>query len=288
MRKIKIITDSTADLSKDLLESRDIDVIPLHVEFNEVSFDDGITITTPELYKRVAETGSLPKTAAISPGEFISKFESYLTNGYDVLYISIGSKISSTYQSAVIAKESFGTESIQLVDSLNLSSGIALLVLNACDLRDQGKSVFEIKEEIDRLVPLVRSQFAIRTLDYLHKGGRASGTAKLIGTIIHLKPIIQVRNGNLHVYKKPVGKMSRALDIMLEDFLNECDKDNVYLDYVMITHSIADKSCVYMIDKVLERVKPKHLIESHAGCVISSHCGQGTIGILYIVKGERP
>ncbi len=282
--KVKIITDSTADLSSHILKDRDIDVIPLHVEFQNESFDDGLTITTPELYKKVEQTGKLPKTAAVAPGEFMQLFEKYLNEGYDILYIGIGSKISSTYQSAMIARDALESDRIELVDSMNLSSGIALLVLRACDLRDQGFDLKEIKNHIDKLVPLVRSQFAIKTLDYLHKGGRASGTAALIGTIIHLKPIIQVRDGNLLVYKKPVGKMSRALDIMLDDFFREVEHNNVYLDYVMITHSIADKSYTYMSEKVLNKVQPKQLIESHAGCVISSHCGMGTIGILYIVK----
>ncbi|QWB95402.1 DegV family protein [Mycoplasmatota bacterium] len=284
MQKIKILTDSTADLSQDLLKKRDIDVIALHVEFDHESFDDGITITTEELYQKVEEKGKLPKTAAVSPGEFMIRFEKYLKEDYDIVYISIGSKISSTYQSAMIARDALDANRIHLIDSKNLSSGIALLVLKACDLRDKGLSASQIKEELEKIVPLVRSQFAIKTLDYLHKGGRASGTAKLIGTIIQLKPIIQVRQGLLDVYKKPVGKMSRALDVMLDDFFEEVHKDNIDLDYVMITHSLAHKSSKYMHHKVHQVVKPKQLIESYAGCVISSHCGQGTIGILYIVK----
>lgn len=283
-QRIKILTDSTADLSKDVLEKRDIDVISLHVEFGDESYLDGKTITTPQLYQKVEEKQRLPKTAAISPGEFMTCFESYLKDDFDVIYISLGSKISSTYQSAVIAKDALASNKIHLIDSKNLSSGIALLVLKACDLRDEGKDAITIKDEIEKLVPRVRSQFAIKTLDYLHKGGRASGTAKLIGTMIKLKPIIKVRDGILDVYKKPVGKMSRALDVMLKDFYTEVDKHNVDLSYVMITHSIADRSFKYMKDKVFAHCKPKQLMESHAGCVISSHCGQGTIGILYIVN----
>jgi DegV family protein with EDD domain len=165
---------------------------------------------------------------------------------------------------------------------MNLSSGIALLVLKAKDLRDKGLSALKIKEEIERLVPLVRSQFAISTLDYLHKGGRASGLAKLVGTMLSIKPIIKVVKGSLEVYKKPIGKMSRALDIMLEDFNKE--KENIDLDYVFITHTLANRQAVYMLDYLKRRFDIKHLIEGSAGCVISSHCGAGTIGILYIVK----
>ena len=279
MRDVLIVTDSTADLSEDMLDKYHIKSIPLYVLFGDDAYKDGVDIDTRALYDKVDDLGFLPKTQAVSPGDFIDFFKPYIINNYD-----IGSKISGTFQSAKIAQEELGHEHIYLVDSKNLSSGIALLVLKAKDLRADGYTAKQIKEELEKLVPLVRSQFAIKTLDYLHKGGRASGTAKLIGGILGIKPIIQVRDGKLDVYKKPAGKMSRALDIMLKDFFDEYDNDNLDLDYVMITHSFADKQAVYMKEKVNDKVKVNHLIESHAGCVISAHCGAGTIGILYIVK----
>ena len=284
MRDVLIVTDSTADLSVELLEKYHIKSIPLYVLFGDDAYKDGIDIDTRALYDKVDELGELPKTQAVSPGDFIAFFKSYIDNNYDIVYIGIGSKISGTFQSAKIAQDELGHEHIYLVDSKNLSSGIALLVLKAKDLRADGYTAKQIKKELDKLVPLVRSQFAIKTLDYLHKGGRASGTAKLIGGILGIKPIIQVRDGKLDVYKKPAGKMSRALDIMLDDFFDEYQKDNLDLDYVMITHSFAEKQAAYMREKVKSKMKVENLIESHAGCVISAHCGAGTIGILYIVK----
>lgn len=282
MRKVVILTDSTADLSVDVLKKIEVQTIPLYVRFGEDIYRDGVDLTTEELYKKVDETGELPKTAAPAPGDFINFFEKFIKQDYDIVYIGIGSKLSATLQAANVAKTEFDDGRIYVVDSANLSSGIALLVLKATDLRDQGVSAKDIHEQLNDLVPRVRSQFAIKTLDYLHKGGRASGTAKLIGTVLGIKPIIQVRNGALDVYKKPMGKMSRALDVMLNDFFDE--GNNLDLEYVMVTHSFADKSSEYMLGKVKEKVKVKHLIESSAGCVISSHCGSGTIGILYIVK----
>ncbi len=280
--KVLIMTDSTSDLSKRLLDQRKIVSIPLYVNFTDEIYRDGIDLTTEELYRKVEEKGVLPTTSAVSPGDFIKVFQKYVNLGYDILYMGIGGKLSGTFQSALIAKDEVNPEKIHLIDSMNLSSGIGLLVLKACDYRDQGFNALEIKEKIEKLVPLVRSQFAISTLDYLHKGGRASGTAKLMGTILGIKPIIKVVDGKLDVYKKPAGKMSRALDIMLDDFFREID--NLDLDYVFITHSFANKQAVYMMDKVKEKVKVKHLIEGQAGCVIGTHCGAGTIGILYIVK----
>lgn len=280
--KVLIMTDSTSDLSKKLLDQRKIVSVPLYVNFTDEIYRDGIDLTTEELYQKVTEKGMLPTTSAVSPGDFIKVFQKYINLGYEILYMGIGAKISGTYQSAIIAKDEVNPEKIHLIDSMNLSSGIGLLVLKACDLRDQGLNALEIKEQIEKLVPLVRSQFAISTLDYLHKGGRASGTAKLMGTILGIKPIIKVVDGKLDVYKKPAGKMSRALDIMLNDFFLELD--NLDLDYVFVTHSLANKQAVYMMDKIKEKVKVKHLYEGQAGCVIGTHCGAGTIGILYIVK----
>ena len=280
--KVLIMTDSTSDLSKKLLDQRKIVSVPLYVNFTDEIYRDGIDLTTEELYQKVTEKGMLPTTSAVSPGDFIKVFQKYINLGYEILYMGIGAKISGTYQSAIIAKDEVDPEKIHLIDSMNLSSGIGLLVLKACDLRDQRLNALEIKEQIEKLVPLVRSQFAISTLDYLHKGGRASGTAKLVGTILGIKPIIKVVDGKLDVYKKPAGKMSRALDIMLNDFFLELD--NLDLDYVFVTHSLANKQAVYMMDKIKEKVKVKHLYEGQAGCVIGTHCGAGTIGILYIVK----
>lgn len=282
MRPVKIITDSTADLSKELLDKFDIVSLPLGVIFGDVHYEDGVNITTDELYKLVEEKNELPKTSAISPSTFIDEFKKWIDLGYDIVYTGIGSKISGTLQSAHIASLEFDNDRIFLVDSLNLSSGIALLLLKAKDLREQGKSAFEIQQALIDIVPRVRSQFAIQVLDYLHKGGRASGTAALVGKFLRIRPIIRVNDGLLEVYKKPMGTMTKAVNIMLTDYLNH--GDNVDLEYVMITHTMAPKQEVQMTDFVNENLKPDNLIISNAGCVISSHCGAGTIGILYIVK----
>jgi len=282
MNKILITTDSTADLSPEILETRNIKIVPLYVRFNDESYKDSIDITTPELYKKFETYGFLPKTQAASPGDFEVFFKKFLDEGYKIVHISIGSKISATYKSALLAIDLLETKDVYVIDSANLSSGIALLVLKASDLKDQGLSAEEIHQEITKLVPKVSSQFAIKTLDYLHKGGRASGLSAFVGSVLRIKPIIQVNDGKLDVYKKSVGKMSKALDVMIDDLVNlngEID-DN----YVFITHSLAPDSFEYIKNRVEKEVKVKHILEGHAGCVISSHCGEGTIGILYIKR----
>lgn len=282
MSKVIILTDSTADLSKEMLEKYDIHSIPLYVRFGDEEYLDGVDITTPELYKKVAELNELPKTAAVSPGDFMKFFKKYLNNDTEILYIGIGKEISATHQNAVIAASEFPKEKIHIVNSDNLSSGIALLALKASTYRSQGLSGLEIKEKIENLVPKVRSQFAILTLDYLYKGGRLSALGALFGSMLRVKPIIKVTDGVMDVYKKSFGKFSKALDLMLEEYKEQIDE--IDDEFVMITHSIAPKQAVYMIDYVKSVSNPKNIIESNAGCVISSHCGEGTIGILYIMK----
>lgn len=283
MNKVIIMADSTSDLTKELVEERQIKVMPLYVNFGENSYKDGIDITTEELYQKVDELGYLPKSSAISPGDFMMSFENYLEQGYDIVLVTIGSTISGTYQASLVAKDTFDNDRIHIVDSKNLSTGGGLLVLKACDFRDQGLGAKEIAEKVEKLVPLVRSQFAIQTMDYLYKGGRCSALSMFLGSVLAVKPIIQVNNGKLDVYKKSVGKMTRALDLMVEDYLNLYDK--IDLDYVIITHSMAEKSARYIKDKIKDENKmPKQLLETQAGCVISTHCGKGTTGILYILK----
>lgn len=279
MNKIIITTDSTADLPKEILDSMQIKTIPLYVRFNEDVYKDGVDLTTEMLYKKVDELGYLPQTQAASPGDFVEFFEPFIKDGYDVIYIGIGSTISGTLKSAMIAKDMLETDKIHIIDSLNLSSGIGLLVLHAAKLRDEGLDVKQIIEKITSYVPMVRSQFAIKTMDYLHKGGRATGLQAFMGSILKLKIIIKVEDGKLGVYKKTVGKMSKALDVMIDDLKAMIDR--VDKEFLFITHSLADSSYEYIYEQIKD-LGFKHIINGHAGCVISSHCGEGTIGILYI------
>jgi DegV family protein with EDD domain len=277
------MADSTSDLTQSLIQTRDIKIIPLYVNFGEQSYKDGTDITTEELYKKVDELGYLPKSSAISLGDFMMAFEPYIEQGYDIVLLTIGSKLSGTYQAALVAKDTVEANRVHIIDTNNLSSGGGLLVLKACDLRDQGLSASDIKQAVDKITPRVRSQFAIQTMDYLYKGGRCSALSMFLGSVLAIKPIIQVNDGKLDVYKKSVGKMTRALDIMLEDYFNLFDQ--IDKDYVMITHSLADKSAEYMKNQIMAKgLVPNQLLETQAGCVISTHCGKGTIGILYILK----
>ncbi len=282
MDKIKLISDSTCDLTEDLLKKHDIDIVPLYVNFNEDSYKDLIDLKTEEMYSLVEKHRILPKTAASSPGDFYEIFKKYVEQGYKIIYLGIGSKFSATLQSANLAKNMLETNDIYLIDSMNLSSGSGLLMLKAAKYRDQGMSAKEIVEEIEATVPKVRSQFVIDTLEYLHKGGRLSALSALMGGMLKIKPIIKVRDGEMVVGKKARGSIRKGIDFLLEEFLESYeDIDN---EFVMITHSLAHESSEYIQQKLNQEVKINNLYDTDAGCVISSHCGKGTIGILYIMK----
>lgn len=282
MKKVIIITDSTADVPKEILEKREIDVIPLFVNFDDESYKDGVDINLDQMFNLVEEKRALPKTSAASPGDFIRVFSKYKDAGYEIFYTGIGSKLSVAYQNACLARDELEGE-IYCVDSNNLSAGIAILLYKACDLRDQGLSAKEIFEEITKTVPKVKSQFVIDTLEYLHKGGRCSGMINFFGTMLNIKPMIAVRDGKLIVASKTIGSMKKAIKNMMKGFYMDLKDNNVDLDYIICCHTYQDKGAKIILNEI-KNIKANHILEHIAGCVIGSHCGRGTIGILYTTK----
>lgn len=279
---VKLITDSTSDLTKEIYEKLNVEVLPLYVNFEEESYLDGVEITTEELYKKVEEKGMLPKTAAIPMDKFIEVFQKYVDEGYEVIYTGISRQMSRTYENAVLAAREVAEDKIYVVDSMNLSSGIGLLLYKAAKDIEAGMSAKEVATRMEANTKLVLSQFVIEKMDYLYKGGRCSGVAAFVGTLLKIKPYIIVRDGRMSVGKKPIGKMKVALNALLKQI--EEDKDRVDLDHILITHSLAFEYRDYLYEKLSEMFPGVDIVSTVAGCVISSHCGQGTIGILYMVK----
>ena len=281
MSKIVIYSDSTCDLSQKLIEKHQIKIMPLYVTFGQEMYKDGVDINAEGLYNKVNECGKLPKTSAASVGDFVNVFEKELQEGNDIVFFTIGSTLSSTYQNALIARENCDSNRIEIIDSLNLSSAVGLQVLKACKYRDEGLNVHEIKEKLAGVTPKVRARFAIESLEYLHKGGRCSGASRLFGTLLQVKPVIAVTDGKLDVEIKPRGKR-KALDYMLNEIIEK--KELVDTDYIMVTHTYADSEAEYLQSSLKEVFNDANVEITTAGCVISSHCGKGTIGILYIEK----
>lgn len=283
MNKVIIIADSTVDLTPELIKKHNIVTVPLIVRFDEEIYYDNETITPDELYEKVKIKGELPKTAAVAPQTFIELFKPYIDQGCDILFSGIGAKMSSTIQNAIIASNEFPEGRIFVLDSGNLSTGTGLLILKMCKYRDEGKSAKEIFDLVSPLVTKVSAQFAVDTLEYLHKGGRCSGASKIFGTIFHIHPIIKLVDGGMIVYKKPRGAYKAALNELVNEIKG--DYPNVDLDHIFVTHSGMDQNLInYLYEEVSKVVGQDHVYITRAGCVISSHCGPGTIGVLYIKK----
>ena len=283
MNKVKILVDSCSDLTKEIYEQNHMDVLSQNVSFGHTNYKDGVDISLEELYKNVEKTGELPHTAAVSPVEFEDYFKKAIDDGFDVVYVGLGSKLSTTFQNAHIAKQSFPEDRVFLVDSNSLSSGIGLVALKACKFRDEGLSASEIASKCQEIAKHVTAQFSVETLDYLHKGGRCSGVTKLIGHIFHVHPYLKVVDGSLIVYKNPRGPMRIAINEQINELKAVISK--LDLDHVFITHAGVNQDIEDYAKAELSKIVPADKISiTRAGCVIASHCGFGTIGILYITK----
>ena len=282
---IRIITDSTCDLSKELIEKYNIRVIPLHVSFpgDGTEYLDGVNINSEQLYDLATKLNVLPKTGAVNVVEFIKVFEEELAKGNEIFYVGIGSGLSSSYNNACIAREQFPDSKIVVLDGQNLSTGTGLIVIKAARLAKEGKSLEEIKEICEKAVPLVSAKFCIDRLDYLYKGGRCSGMAMIAAHALKIHPVAKVINNKLVVYKKPRGKYENAVEVQIDEFMH--DLDNIDKSCVFITHSgRMDGIEKQIYDKISPYLDKENLFITEAGCTISSHCGPKTIGILYILK----
>lgn len=279
---IGIITDSAVDLTQEILDDNNIEVMNYSIIMGGKSYISRVEVKVHDIFEYADTHKELPRTSQITPKGFVDYYTEFLEKYERIIYIGLGSHFSGTFNNANLAAKELGDDGrVTVIDSMNLSSGIGLLVLKACKLRDEGKTVEEITKEVTRCVPLVRTQFAVDTLKYLHMGGRCSGASKLFGTLLKIKPIIRVVNGEMVVAAKPIG-YNKALKTIL-DYVKR-DLDNIDLDNVMVTHCLADKDAVYLKEELNKFLVCDNLRETFADAIVSTHCGPRTIGILYILK----
>jgi DegV family protein with EDD domain len=278
MPRIKIFADSTSDLAPEWIQQYEIGIIPLYVVFGEESLKDGEEIKPEQLYERVSLHGSLPKTAAPSPADFITAFQPYIEQGDDIFYISLSSELSSTYQNALLASSEFPEGRISVVDSKNLSSGIGLMVMKAVYAAEQGQTLAQITQQIEVMKPTVRTEFVIDTLEYLYKGGRCSGMQNLIGSLLKIRPVIRVTDGKMSPAYKVRGKREKALEQMLQNTLS--NKEQIDKDLMIVVHTMAEEDAINL-KKTLQEQTGARVELTTAGCVVCSHCGPKTTGIIY-------
>lgn len=275
MEKIKIITDSTADLPKHIIDQYQIEVLPLLVTFENETYIDGITIKLSELLKRIKEGEIFPGTAQVNPQRFHECYEKYLKEGYKIISLHLSSRMSGTYQSACIAKEMLGSEDIVVIDSYNVTAGLGLLTLKASRLRDQGMDIHEIESEILKAIPHVKSALGFESLDNLVKGGRLSKTAGIIGNILGIKPILSVVDGEMAVIDKVRGSKKAVKTI---------------IDYMETTGVKKDEPCFLLYvenEDILLNLrdnlssKSMEFVEGEVGCVVGVHAGPNACGVFF-------
>lgn len=279
---VKIIADSTCDLSKELLEKYEITILPLHILLGEEEYLDGVNITPREIYEWSDAHGATPKTSAPSQDAAMELLGPFAEAGREVVCFSISSEMSTSGNVMRIAAEELGcSDLIKVVDSANLSTGIGHLVVVAAIMAKNGANAQTIVKRMEELRPLVRASFVVDTLVYLHRGGRCGGLAAMMGGVLKLHPRIVVEDGKMRPGKKYRGQMDRVVMSYVKDMEEELKRAKK--DRVFITHSGCDRELVEAVRIYLASLNRfDEILETVAGGVISSHCGPGTLGVLFI------
>ena len=279
---VRIISDSTCDLSPMLISKYDITIIPLHVLLGDEEYEDGVNISPDQIYQWSEASRQTPKTSAPSIESAIQCMKPFLDQGDELICFSISESMSTSANTMRLAAAELGKEDmVTVINSANLSTGIGLLVIEAAIMAGQGIGRDKIQEQILRIIPLVRSSFVVDSMVYLRRGGRCSAITALAGSALRIHPEIIVSEGSMIVGKKYRGKMDRVIIKYAEDlkpFLLHGKKDRVF-----ITHSGCSRQTIDLVRDYLHSLDYfDEILETRAGSVISSHCGPGTLGILYI------
>lgn len=278
---IKIISDSTCDLSPELIAKHDIALSRLSVIKNGEEFKDGLTITPADIFAHVAAGGDLCSTTAFNIGEYEELYAKYAPQYDAVIQICIGSGFSSSYQNACIAAEDY--PNVRVIDSMNLSTGQGHVVLEACRLAKTCESLDEIAEKLNTFTPRVEASFLLDQLQYMVKGGRCSAAAALGANLLNLKPCIEVRDGKMSVVKKYRGSYAKCLASYVKDRL--ADREDIIRDELFLTYTPVSDECLAAVkDAIAAHGNFKTVYETTAGCTVSCHCGPATLGVLFIRK----
>lgn len=282
---VKIVADSTCDLSADLIEKYDITIIPLCIVMGENSYFDGIETTPEEIYKWADANKTTPKTAAVTIDNAASLLKPFMDEDREIVFFGISSQMSTTCNVVRLIGEEAGYDKLHVIDSQSLSTGIGLQVLYAARLSMAGESAASIVEKVEKRRSAVSASFVIDTLTYLSRGGRCNSVTALLANTLKLKPEIVVKDGAMIVAKKYRGQLGSVLLKYVKDqeeALLAADKNCVF-----ITHSGCSEDIVAPIKEYLESLSHfENIYVTRAGGVVSSHCGPGTLGVLYYTDGE--
>lgn len=278
-KPVCITADSTCDLTQELLDRFHIKTVPLHVLLGEETYLDGVNFTQEMIFDRYAKDKILPRTAAVSPQEFTNFFTPLVEAGYEVVHLDISSELSGTYQNAVIAAAEL--PGVYPIDTRKLTTGMGQMLLEACRLRDEGKDAQTIVQAMQDLIPKVNVSFVIDTLEYMWKGGRCTGVTAFGANLLNLKPCIEMREGKLEVCKKYRGNIFKVYEKYITERMSG---KKIRPDYFFVTTSNAlTVEHQTMLSALIRSIAPiKEIFYTRTGCTVTSHCGPGTLGILFL------
>lgn len=279
--KIKILSDSTCDLSKELIQKYNITLVPLTIIKDGEAFSDGVTIKSEEIFAHVAAGGDLCTTTAMNVGEYCEYFQKFASEYDGILHINIGSLFSSSYQNACLAAEDF--ENVRVVDSQNLSTGQGLVVLKACELAETCESLDDLYEQVQAFTTRIEASFVLDQLQYMVKGGRCSSAAALGANLLNLKPCIEVKEGKMSVVKKYRGNYAKCLATYVKERLS--DRTDIDRGTLFVTYSPVSDACIEAVKEAINASADfDNIYWTEAGCTVSCHCGPGTLGVLFVRK----
>lgn len=280
--RIKITSDSTCDLSVELLQKHDITLIPLVVVKDGENFRDSVTITAQDIFEHVAAGGDLCTTAAVNIEEYTQFFRP-MAESYDaVIHVNISAEFSSCYQNACLAAEEF--DNVRVIDSRNLSTGQGLVVLELARLARELDDLEEICARGREVTGKVEASFVLKKLNYLAKGGRCSSVTALGANLLNLRPCINVVDGKMAVGKKYRGAYDKCLASYIKDRLD--GRDDIRGDLIFLTHTKMEDGDLTAAREALARYGGffREKEETTAGCTVSCHCGPDTLGVLFVRK----
>ena len=282
-RPVILSADSTCDLGDELYARHNVHLIPFNVILDGKEYLDGVTITPDQIYQVYREKKILPRTAAINTATYADYFRPFVEEGYDVVHLTLGHGLSSSWQNCEMAAREVGH--VWVVDTCNLSTGSGLAVLEAAKRIEAGMEAARVAEEVRELIPRCHASFTLDTLEFLYKGGRCSALAMFGANLLQLKPCIEVNNadGTMTVGKKYRGNIEKVREQYVKDKL--LDRDDIDYEKIFITHSGTSDERALAVKKLVEQCgKFQNIYITRAGCTVSCHCGPETLGVLFMTK----
>ncbi len=276
---INILTDSTADISKEECEAYQIDTIPMYIQLNGKVYKDGEDIVPEMLFETVRKTGKFPTTSAPSPSDFVHFFDRNAPS----IYIGVSGKLSTTLRNAELGLKELGNKAVDLVDSLSLSTGYGQVVLQAAKWRDEGMGFKELGHCIRNRIKNTRGIFILDTLDFIFHGGRCSAVEHFFSSLLKIRPFLQVLpDGTLGVLQKVHGSREKALNTLINYFKEQLTCYDI--PEIFITHLDCDEEANFLVGQIQSLGIPIEIRTARVGCVLATHSGPKPIGIAYHIK----